>query len=179
MKKILGLSWGIICAHLAAIFLSFVLMMFFGNLTEKIGITGILSVLIWFGAIYSVGWNKGRKDARKIAGVHPDLKSNALAALLCSGITLVLLIIRVLAFYIAAGGVVSSDKPGVLIAADIIYRLWNFPFVNYMQSGSLLSYSIPVIFPFVVYTASYMLGLKRFSIMENIMPDIIYKKKHD
>lgn len=178
MKKILKLSWGVIGAQLAAIFLSFMVMMLFGNLTEKLGITGILTAVLYFGALYSVGWNKGKKDSRKISGVKPEPKENAIAALMASGIVLLLLIFRIGAFHIAAGGQIGVEPP-VLIISDILYRLWNFPLVSFMQSGSLLSYSVPVFLPFIIYIASYLIGLKRFSIMENIMPDIIYKKKHD
>lgn len=179
MKKIFRLAGGIIGAELTAIFLSFVLILFLGSLTDKIGITGIISALMYFGAVYSVGWNQGRRDSRNITGINPDMKSNALAALLCSGITLVLLIFRVAVFHIAAGGVVSADRPGILIAADVIYRLWNFPFINFMQSGTLFSYALPVFYPFAIYTAAYFLGVKRFSISEKILPDVIYRKKHD
>ena len=177
MKKILSLSWKVICAHLAAIFLSFMFMILFGALSEKIGITDICLVLLWIGAIYSVGWDKGKKDSRTLPGVYPDIKSNFLAGLFCSGITFVLLILRVAAFHISAGGQIGNDT-GFLVATDIIYRLWNFPCVGYIQSGSLLAYSVPVFVPVIVYTISYMIGLKRFSIAENILPDVIYKKKH-
>jgi len=178
MKKVLALTWKIICAQFASIFLSFMFMILLGNLTDKMGITNICLILIWFGAIYSVGWNKGKKDSRKITGVKPDVKSNALAGLLCSGVTFVFLLIRIAAFHIAAGGNVENN-PGILVASDIIYRLWNFPYISFMQSGTLLAYSVPVLFQFVVYTISYMIGLKRFSIIDNILPKVLYKKKYD
>ena len=178
MKKVLVLTWKIICAQFASIFLSFMFVLLFGGLTDKIGITEYFLVLIWFGAIYSVGWNKGKKDARKITGVKPDIKSNALAGLLCSGLTLILLLIRVAAFHIAAGGSVENN-PGILVVSDIIYRLWNFPYASFMQSGTLLAYSVPILFHFIVYTISYVIGLKGFSFTEKILPKVLYKKNYD
>ena len=178
MKKILRLFVSILGAHFAAIFLSFVIQLFFGNLTNKIGLTGIICALIYIGAVYSVGWNQGKRDSRKITGVSPDVKSNALAGLCLSGITLILLIIRVAVFHIAAGGVVTADKPGSLLAADVIYRLWNYPFVEFMQSGTLFSYIVPAVLPFVIYTLAYIFGVKRFSLADDVFRNIIYKKEN-
>lgn len=178
MKKIWGLSLTVLRSQLVAIFLCFMLMLIFGGLAEKFGITGVLSILIWIGVYYSVGWNKGKKDSRKIKGVSPDIKSNAVAGLVCSLVTFLLLIVRVLAFHVAAGGQIGQ-KSLILDLADIVYRLWNFPFIDYMQNGTLLSYFIPVLVPFIVYIVSYIIGLKRFSIVEKVLPRIIYKKKHE
>ena len=178
MKKILKLTQGIMGAHLSSVFLSFMFMLLFGVLTDKIGITKYFLLLIWFGGIYSVGWHKGRKDARNIKGVYPDVKSNTIAALLFSSITLIMLVVRISAFHIAAGGQIGNE-PQVLVIADIVYRLWSFPFIDFMQNGTLISYTVPVIFPFAVYVGSYFIGLKKFSIFEKILPKVIYKKKFD
>ena len=178
MKKILKLTWGIVGAHLSSIFLSFMFMLLFGGLTDKIGITEYFLVLIWFGAIYSVGWHKGRKDARNIKGVYPDVKSNTIAALIFTVITLVMLLVRVLAFHVAAGGQIGNE-PGGLGISDVAYRLWSFPVIEFMQRGTLITYLVPVIFPFAVYVLSYVIGLKKFSFAEKVLPKVLYKKKFD
>ena len=178
MKKVLSLTWKIVCAQLASVFLSFMFIILLGNLTEKIGITNICMSLIWFGTIYSTGWNKGRKDSRKIIGVKPEIKNNAIAGLLCSGLNLILLLIRVAAFQIAVVKNIENNSVG-LVVSDIIYRLWNFPYVGFMQSGTLLAYSVPVFLNFVVYTASYMIGLKGFRIKDKVLPKLLYKKKYE
>ncbi len=177
MKKIIRLSGAILGAQFAAAFLSVMMFIFFGGIAEKIGLTSIVCAIIYIGAIYSVGRNQGKRDSRNITGSYPDLKSNALAGAVASGINICLVIFRVLAFWIASGGVVLADKPAALAAADAIYRLINYPFVDFLKGGTLLSYLTVAVLPFVIYTVSYILGLKRYSFSDNFIRDIIYKKK--
>ena len=176
MKEIFQLSGKIIMAQLSAIFLTFMVHLLFGVVANKLGITWIITVLIYFGAFYSVGWHKGKSDARKLPGMTEDVKKAVFASGIVCLITLALLVFRICTFHFASGGNIEY-KPAVFMVSEILYRLWNFPLVDFMQKGTLVQYALPVIYPLIIVPVAYILGTKRFSFIENVWYKILYKNK--
>ena len=180
--KRLGAFFG---AEATGIFISLILGFAMTVFISDSKIVSVITSLIYIATLYSVGWNEGRRDSRKVGESFPDLKGIFVAALICGGFTLLLLLIRIVVYHTnptswgpyGEGHEMILVRSGALVICDVIYRLLNYYFVGFMTSGTLLSYSIPVVVPVVVFPLSYKVGLTRFSVIEKFMPQLLYKPK--
>lgn len=185
MKKVLKKFGSLLGAEASGLFLSLIVGFALTVLISSAKVVSAITTVIFASMVYSAGWNEGRRDSRKVGESFPDFKSAVKAALMCGGITLVLLLVRIAVYHIkptswapvGEGYEMVVVKSGALAACDIIYRLWNYYFIGFMLDSTLLSYFLPVLFPVLIYPAAYKVGLKRFSVIERYLPQLVYKPK--
>lgn len=184
--KVFKMTLKILLNHLAAIFLAFVMMLFLSFLSSSIKIFSLIATLIYAGLIYSAGWNVGRKDTRKLPGCEPDVKKAVKAGLIFACVPLALLIFRVICPFVfplqwrpyGEGYTMIQTLHTVTQVVDMSYRIFFFPCIGFMQDGDLLSYALPILIVPVMTPLGYMVGLKRFSVIEQYMPKVFYKDKN-
>ncbi len=175
----------ILLNHAASVFITFIMMLFLGFLSGSIMIFSVIATLIYVGLIYSAGWNAGRRDSRKLPDCVPDVKKAVRAGLIFACIPLVLLIFRVICPFVfpmqwrpyGEGYTMIQTLHTVTQVADMAYRIFFFPCIGFMQKGDLLSYALPILIVPVLVPIGYVVGLKRFSVMEQYMPKVFYKDK--
>lgn len=185
MKKTLKRFGSFLGTEASAVLICIILGFALSALIKDAKIVSVITALIYISMLYSGGWNEGRRDSRKVGESFPDFKGAVKAAFLCSAITLLLLIIRIAVYHIkpqswgpyGEGHEMILVKSGALVICDVIYRLWNYPFIGFMSSGTLAAYSFPLLFPIIIYPLSYKVGLTRFSIIEKYIPRLVYKPK--
>lgn len=185
MKKTASALGSIIVTELSVILLSFIFGVLIMYGVKNAYISSALTLLIYISMMYSAGWREGKKDSKRLSENFPNVKRAYIAALIAGGITAVLLFARVLAYELnptkweayGTGFELIRVKSGVLMTFDIIYKAWNFYFVGFMNDEKFITYLLPVIFPVLIYPIGYMVGLKRFSITEKYMPQILYRPK--
>lgn len=184
--KLFKMTLKILANHAAAVFLTFVMMLFLSFLSNNIVIFSVIATLIYAGLVYSAGWNVGRKDSRKLPDCVPDVKKAVKAGLIFACIPFVLLIFRVICPFVfplqwrpyGEGYTMIQALHPVTQIADMSYRIFFFPCIGFMQKGDLLSYVLPILIVPVLVPVGYIIGLKRFSIIEQYMPKVFYKDKN-
>lgn len=173
MKRDFKRCWVLIRGHLiATVFLLTLKLSILSLLNETV--TLVVSLLIYASAIYLSGWNEGFRDSKKITGSMPDIPRAIKVALMATVLPVILLVLRVAAYHISGGAMTPF-----LQATDVIYRLYYFYFIQFMSSGSLVSYIIPIIIQPIIYVVGYMLGLKRIEMLGGFMTKFVYKPKDD
>ena len=185
MKKVLALSGSLIISHLSAVLISLILSVVVMAVVKDNIICSVITMLLYVSMIYSAGWSEGFRDSRKVGESFPNLKRAFVVSAVPALITLILLIIRITIYKInptdwapyGKGYEMIEVKSAALTIFDVIYRLWNYFFVGFMNDEIFISYLVPIIFPVIIYPAGYAVGLTRFSIIEKYMPQLLYKPK--
>ena len=186
MKKTASALGSIIVTELSAIFISFIFGVVIMYGVKNTYICSGLTMLLYISMMYSAGWREGKKDSKKLSDNFPNVKRAYIVSLIAGGITAILLLARVFAYELnptrwapyGTGFELIRVKSGVLMTFDIIYKVWNFYFIGFMNDELIITYLLPVFFPVLIYPIGYMVGLKRFSITEKYMPWILYKPKN-
>lgn len=174
--------------HIIAVLIALIFSIPFSYISTVIPkIYNTILLLIYIAIIYSAGWNMGKKDSRKIEGYYPNIKRAVLIGLASATITAALLAFRVAAPHIFGqtyavnptnGSALELVDAGGAVAADVIYRIWLYPCLGFMPLGDFWSYlAMGLIIPFFV-PIGYIVGLKRFSVIEKFYPKLIYKSKN-
>ena len=63
---------------------------------------------------------------------------------------------------------------------DIGYRIWLMPFITFFRGfdyGITLSYILPIFFAPIFVPIGFKVGVTRFSILEKLVPKLVYKKR--
>lgn len=172
--------------HILFIFISLFLIVPLWTLVEKApvvysGLTGIIYVI----AMYSVGWNCGKLDSRKIPGFYPNPKFPLIAAGIALIIPVILLIFR-LAFPDAlplnlpfVNGEYDFFLSGNQLAGtpDLIFKTWYFPLEAFLGNGNIAAYILIMLVQPVFFIAGYFVGLTKFRVMDVLMDKMVYSKK--
>lgn len=174
--------------HLLNIFIAIFLMAPLWSLFDKAQIVySTITGWIYFVTIYSIGWNFGNRDARKIPGFYPDKKFPFIAAALGLIIPVILLIIRFALpdiWHINLPFITGETEflfKGNRIhgMTDFIFRLWYFPLEAFITSGSTLACILIIFVQPAAIIAGYFVGLKRFRLTEALFGKMIYAKKQN
>ncbi len=183
--KVFKMILKLLVNHLAAVFITFVMMLFLSFLSGYMMTFSLIATLIYAGLIYSAAWNVGRKDTRKLPDCEPDVKKSVKAGLIFACIPVVLLLFRVICPFVfplqwrpyGEGYTMIQTLHTVTQASDMIYRIFFFPCIGFMQKGDLLSYALPILIVPVMTPLGYVVGLRRFSVMEQYIPKMFYKDR--
>lgn len=149
---------------------------------------GIIWLWIYVAMIYSAGWNIGKKDSRNIPGYYPNVKRAVLIGLVSASVTAVLFLFRVIAPYVfepvymanpANGSQMELVDSGGIVFANIAYRIWLYPCLEFMPDGDFWSYIIMGLIIPVFVPIGYIVGLRRFSIVDKFYPKILYRRKDE
>ncbi len=136
--------------------------------------------------IYSAGWNIGKLDSRKIPGYSPNVKRAVVIGLVSTSVTAVLFLFRVIAPYIfepvyvansANGSQMELVDSGGRILANLLYRIWLYPCVGFMPDGNFWAYLVMGLIIPVFVPVGYIVGLRRFSVLDKFYPRLVYKRK--
>ena len=171
--------------HLLGIFLSIVMILFLGFLTGNLKLFSVFTTLIYIALMYSAGWNVGRKDVRKLPGCEPDIKKAVKASLLFAVIPVALLAFRVICPFVfplqwqpyGEGFQMIQVNHPVTQISNIIYLIFFAPCIGFLQTGELLYYILPILIVPIFVPVGYLVGLRKFSIMDKYLPKVFYQNK--
>lgn len=172
--------------HIVVSLVSIILSFPFWFLTKYPYVYSGIFTAVYVIVIYNAGWTMGMRDSRKIGEYSPSVKRAVISGLLASVISVILFIFRVICPFIfpriwaAAGAgfeLVLTDHP-VTVTADILYKLWFFPFSGFMGGGDFIGYLIPILIIPVVIFISYLFGLKKLSWFAKFYNKLVYKDKN-
>lgn len=174
--------------HLLNIFITIFLMAPLWSLFDKVqNLYSLITGWIYFVTMYSIGWNFGNRDARKIPGFYPDKKFPFIAAALGLIIPIILLIMRFalpdiwhVSLPFINGETDFLFKGNTLHGmTDFIFRMWYFPLEAFITSGSALSCILIIFVQPAALIAGYFVGLKRFRITEALFGKMLYEKNQN
>lgn len=133
--------------------------------------------------VYSVGWNYGKMDGRKIPGSYPEPKFPIKVSIFASILPLILLLFRFL-----APDLITTDVPllqgefdflltgsrlnGVV---DLIFKSWYFVFGVFLGNGRFVTYLLAVLILPILFTSGYFVGLTRFKLLDVIAEKLVFK----
>ncbi len=171
--------------HIIAVLISLICLIPFSYISTLIPtIYSSIMLFIYLAMIYSAGWNMGKKDSRRIPGYYPNVKRAVIIALVSASITAALLAFRVAAPYIfdriyvanpMNGSRLELADSGGMVASNVLYRLWLYPCVGFMPDGNFTAYVLMGLIIPVFVPLGYVVGLRRFSVVEKFYPKLIYK----
>ena len=178
--------WKLNLYHILFAFLALFLVVPCWTMVEKAPVAfSVLTSLIYGCAIYSIGWNYGRLDARNIPGFYPDksfpVKAGALGAIIP-----VILLILCLAFpniWHINIPFVNGEYEFFLTGnrfrgtTDMIYKLWYFPFEAFLGNGRLVTYILAIFVQPILLIAGYLVGLTKFRILDTLIGNLVFSKK--
>lgn len=174
--------------HLLNICIAVFLIMPMWKLFEKSQTAySIITGWIYFGTMYSIGWNFGDRDARRIPGYYPDKKFPFAAAALGLIVPVIFLIMR-----FALPDIWHSNLPFITGeneflfsgnrlhgTTDFIFRMWYFPLEAFISSGSAAACVSIIFVQPAALIAGYFVGLKRFRIVEFLLTKMVFSKKRN
>ena len=172
--------------HLLNIFISVLLMAPLWVLFDRVqNAYSAVTAIIYCMTMYSIGWNCGNLDGRKIPGYFPNFKFPFIAAGLGIIIPIILLILR-----FALPNIWQVDLPFITGETDFlfkgnnlhgmtdfIFRMWYFPFEAFLVSGSAVVCTAIIFVQPVMLTAGYFVGIKRFRMTEALFTKLVYEKR--
>ncbi len=143
-------------------------------------------MLIVYGCtIYSVGWNYGKKDGRRIPGSYPNPAFPVKVSLLASVIPLCLFLLRV--FFPSIWHIdipfVNGEFDFLLTGnrlqgtTDFIFKIWYFPFGLFLGNGKMVTYFLAVLVLPVLVISGYFVGLRRFKLLDVLVEKLLYSTK--
>ena len=171
MKYYLGQGikmWGVFV--LFAVISVLLLTLFTFAVTNELG-TFIYSCItaVWFlSKIYSIAWENGKKDGRNTPA-HPYKAVNGFVFGIISVVpSIVITIIYELTF----NGEISR----------VLYNLYLSTFIGFIDGFSRTPLWISMVIYLVIVVTSgvgYIVGKRKFSVLETYLPKIVYKQKKD
>ncbi len=172
-------------AHFSSIV---VIMLFYATLGSVIKndlVFLIVSFFIYFSLLYTVAWEAGNKDSRKVNEFHPSFRSAFFPPLLSLTIPVFLLILRIIAFHIypTVWGPYGDNFEFVEVSSSFflitntLYRAYNCYLLPLFDEKIFLTYLLPLLPPLIIFPCAYFLGVKRFDFISRFLPFLIYKKK--
>ncbi len=124
--------------------------------------------------IYSVGWNYGKKDGRKIPGSYPDPRFAILVSVFASIIPVCLFLFKILSPQLALVTKAFLPAEQLQSIASFIFRLWFFPFGDFIDRGGIIISLLVVLVLPVLFISGYFVGLRRFKLLDLIMEKLLY-----
>ncbi len=175
-------------SHIVILVISIFLLVTFWGIASRSGIAfSTVTVIFYMMAAYSVGWNCGDRDGRKIPGFYPSKSFPFILAGLTSIIPLLLYAVRFLfpnLWYVDIpfiNGEYQFFFSGNYLhgTMDLVYKIWYFPFISFMGNGNPILYLIPVLVQSLLIVIGYFVGTTRFRIMAYLYPKIVYNKQKE
>ena len=175
-------------SHILILFISVFLVATLWVIASRSGIAfSVLTGLIYIASIYSVGWNCGDRDGRKIPGYYP---SKAFPFLLAGFSAVIPLSLYALCFLCPnlwfvdvpfIRGELQFLFPGNYLqgTTDLIYKMWYFPLISFMGNAEPLLYAIPMILQSFLIVIGYFVGTTRFRMMDFFMQKFVFRKKKE
>ncbi|MBE5039294.1 hypothetical protein [Ructibacterium gallinarum] len=172
--------------HILFVFISLFLIVPLWTLVEKLpflysSLTGLIYVI----AMYSIGWNCGKMDSRKIPGFYPNPKFPFIAAAMGLILPVILLIFRLVFPDIwplnlpFVNGEYDFFLSGNRLAgtADFIFKTWYFPLEAFLGNSNIVTYILVMLVQPLFFIAGYFVGLTKFRILDVVMEKLVYAKK--
>ncbi len=189
LNKVLKTSFKLYLYHIFCVILAVLLLFPLFNFSqEKPYLFSIITTLIYIPTLYSIIWQVGRADSRKIPGFYPDKR----VPLAVTGVTLIipaLLILLSLALKIkVADGayfadVINGSSPFIFAdnyingVFDFLIKIWYIPFEAFLKNDSVLSFLLVLIIKPLIIFIGYELGVKRIQPDIKFLNNLIYKDK--
>lgn len=170
--------------HLMISLISVILGFPFWYLVKHPYIFSTIFTLVYISVIYTLGWDMGKRDSRRVGEFQPNLKRAIKTALFAQIISVALFAFRVICPFIfekvwtAAGAGFELrliDHP-VTTVADLLYKLWFYPCFGFMGNGSFTGYLLPLFIIPVVIPIAYSMGVKKIAWFDKFYNKIMYKK---
>ncbi len=160
--------WGVYV--LFAVLSTILMTLFTFAVTSEMG-TNIYSCVtaVWFlSKIYSIAWENGKKDSRKVPA-HPYNPINGFVFGLVSVLPSIIIMII---YQMNAGGELSQ----------FLYNLYLSAFIGFVDGFSAVPvYASLCVYASIIVTSGvgYIVGKRRFSVVETYLPKLVYKQKKD
>lgn len=160
--------WGVFV--LFAVLSTILMTLFTFAVTSEMG-TNIYSCVtaVWFlSKIYSISWENGKKDSRKVP-LHPY---NPAHGFVFGLVAVVPSIIIMIIYQTHLGNELSH----------FLYNLYLSAFIGFVDGFSTVPvYASLGVYASIVVTSGvgYIVGKRRFSVVETYLPKLVYKQKKD
>lgn len=157
------------------------------NVAQKYPVLfSVITTVTYILFMYSYAWNTGYRDARRIQGYEPSIRTPLMISVGVSVVPMILLIIRVALpniwtcnIPVIAGGAdffVSGCR--ALGTPDFLYRFWFFHLAAFVPNGNLLLYIAELFFLPILFFIGYFVGVRRFSISAFLRKNIVFKENN-
>ena len=160
--------WGVYV--LFAVLSTILMTLFTFAVTSELG-TNIYSLVtsVWFlSKIYSISWENGKKDSRKVPA-HPYSPVNGVVFGLVSVVPSIIIMI-----------IYQMHLNSEL--SRFLYNLYLSAFIGFVDGFSTVPvYASLGVYASIIVTSGigYIVGKRRFSVMETYLPKLVYKQKKD
>ena len=132
--------------------------------------------------MYSYAWNTGYRDARRIPGYEPSLKTPLKISVFTMIVPIILLVIRIVLpdIWVSNIPVISGEADFFVLGCralgtpDFLYRFWFFHLAAFVPNGNLLLYIIELFFLPILFFIGYFVGVRRFSISAFLREKIVF-----
>lgn len=154
------------------------------NLAQKFPILfSLITTAIYTLFIYSYAWNIGYRDARRIPGYEPSLKTPLMISVFTMLVPIALLVIRLISPDIWASKipVIAGEADFFALGCrtsgtpDFLYRFWFFHLAAFVPNGNLFLYVAELFFLPILFFIGYCVGVTRFSISAFLRKNIVFK----
>ncbi len=172
--------------HLLFVFVSLFLIVPLWKMVEGAPVWfSVVTTLFYVIAMYSIGWNCGRLDSRKIPGYYPDRVFPFKAAAIGAVLPVLLLVFRFVFPDIWHLNVpfINGEYDFFLTGSrlqgttDLIYKIWYFPMEAFLGNSNPFTYALAILVQPVVFVAGYFVGLTRFRMLDNLIGKLMFSKK--
>ena len=172
----------IIKSHIFSTILIFILGMvsagaIYGENSFLLGIFLIISIIIYFGMMYSEAYIIAKRDTKKITVEEPYLLKGFLLPL---GLTVLTVLFYLLYFFVWKYMMVGESFNLGAWLLNMIFIIWTYPFnpILGLSNGAMMWYGyIIVVFAPVIFSGiGYIAGMKDFDITAKLSK-YIYEKK--
>ncbi len=173
--------------HIFAIFISVFAGFPLYNLAQKFPVLfSLITTVIYIMFMYSYAWNTGYRDARRIPGYEPNLRTPLMTSIFTMIVPILLLSIRIVLPDIWSSNIpVIAGETDFFVSGcralgtpDFLYRFWFFHLAGFVSNGNLLLYIAELFFLPILFFIGYYVGVRRFSISAFLRKSIVFKERN-
>ena len=147
----------------------------------------LFMTIVYGCTMYSVGWNYGRLDGRKIPGSFPDPSFPVKTAVLASILPVCLFLLRILFpdIWHLEIPFVNGEFDFLLTGnrlegtTDFIFKVWYFPFGLFLGNGRISTYLLAVLVQPALVISGYFVGLTKFKLLDVVLMKLMYDSKKE
>ena len=137
--------------------------------------------------VYSVAWNYGKKDGRRIPGSYPEPVFPIKVSVYASILPILLLVFRFLMpdFIPVSLPLLQGQYDFLLTgnrlygAFDLIFKSWYFVFGIFLGNGRFITYFLAVLILPILFISGYFVGLTRFKLLDIVAEKLIFSSKNE
>ncbi len=145
----------------------------------------LITTVVYSCTVYSVAWNYGKKDGRKIPGSYPEPIFPVKVSAWASVLPIILFIVRFSFPYIISNNLpLINGKYDFFLTGnrldgfvDFIFKLWYFPFGLFLGNGWFITYLLAVLWLPIMFISGYFVGLTKFRLLDFLSEKFVYTSK--